>query len=346
MTTYLMGFTAFITISHAQERTVQDQADFTLDGIEIVTGTWPPYVDDSDLRGGLATRIVEDILLGADYQPTFRFMPFSTGLRLTREGFFQATFPYFRTADREENFLYSDPLFSISHAIFVRSDNEDILQLEDLAELSAFRAATVQGYAYGRLDAHLTNPSIYASEVAAFRALLDGEVDFLPASAFVGAQLLDTYFISEQHLITSHAKPGMQWDINVHLIAPRNWSGAERLMDRFNASLRQYTEAGGLISLQQLEREQEITRRLVRLTDPGSFSLVVARTDPDSPDSLILPRGTQALVIEWSPNFTQTERTTIHEQLQRYSQVRLLNGPMKDAIVWVQNMYIEILDQP
>jgi hypothetical protein len=128
--------------------------------------------------------------------------------------------------------------------------------------------------------------------------------------------------------------------------------------------------ASGLV--EQLKREASddfLQRAYITLTDPAAIPLVTVylkrggvllegeckaleeKTLNAKTDLVSVPRGTRAVVLNWNENFlppkNPNERSSpsLHEQLQALSRVRILNGPLKNYVVCVKSMFIE-LDTP
>lgn len=97
------------------------------EALSLVTGNnYLPYSDEELPKGGLATKVVLQILRHADIdhdEPEFR--PWVRGLTETESKNYDATFPYARTSEREEVLLYSEPFLSVTNTFFVHGDFPD-----------------------------------------------------------------------------------------------------------------------------------------------------------------------------------------------------------------------------
>lgn len=316
--------------------------------VTIITGEWAPYTSEADSHRGYLSELVTEALGGMGLKPSYVFLPFAFGYERAKSGEAFATFPYFHSEQREEEFFFSKPLDRIDYVIFVRSDRTSrFAQVKERADLSAFNTVRVDGYGYGEFEKHIRPADSQAqSEIQAFRQLLEGKIDYLAASRDVGTRLIERYFFRDQHRFQILTPPGatepLGWSMDIHLLFPKSQPDAEANRDAFDKKLDAVIASGFRQVLQRRNNDEIRSRRIVRLTDPGSFALVTAKDSPDAKESFIIPRGSRALVVDWSKNFTEKMVTTVFEQMQRYSRVQLINGPLKGRLVYVRNMFIEL----
>lgn len=322
-------------------------ADNPIEPVEIVTGEWPPYTTQQDEGGGRLTRLVSAVLLGMGTKPSFTFHPFYLGFDLTQSGVAAGTFPYYRTPEREKTMLFSMPLREVEHAVFFNPRREPAVgRIRSLAELSKFTGAGVKGYAYvAEVEEALKASGVpkLNSEVQAFERLASdsGGVDFVVAAREVGEAIVETYFFDQQDRFA--VVDGLTWTRPVHFLVPKSRDGGAAFLARFNESLIRIREEGIESALKRQERSSEMEdKRIVRLTDPGGFPLIMARATQDSKETVTLPRGSRAVVLEWSENFRTPMQTKIYDQMFALSKVKLLDGPLKGRIVWVQSLHIEL----
>lgn len=81
---------------------------------------------------------------------------------------------------------------------------------------------------------------------------------------------------------------------------------------------------------------------LVTLSSIDQFPIVLATKNRKGVKRFILPRGTKASVIEWSPYFLNAGIFNVFDELSNKTKVKIINGPLKGKMLWVDNMYIEI----
>lgn len=350
----LMLISVYVILSIFPSQAQETTSD--LKPVTVITGEWAPYTTESESNYGYMSELVTQTLRGMDRKVNYQFLPFFAGYEKTKNGGAFATFPYFYSKERSKDFFYSAPLTEIEYVVFIHSSNaEKFSNVKQLSDLKAFSMAKVAGYAYGKLDEYI-KPSgkDLASEIQAFRQLLSKKADYVAASRAVGMNIIERYFFKDLHQFqilkikknTDSSLPiDLSWNINVHVLFPKVNSNAESDRDGFNASLKKIQETGIQQSMKTLNTRDVKARRIVKLSDPGSFALVTAKKSLQSDKSYIIPRGSKALVVEWSRNFKVGLKTTVHQQMNQYTKVRLLNGPLRGHIVYVRNMFIELPDE-
>lgn len=332
--------------------------------IRVATGEWPPFSSEFYFAAftsyGRAAEIVRRAFLNAGFDAKIEFNSFGASYGLAKAGEAQAAFPYYWTRERENEMFFSAPLLKVTDVIFYNSDLEPSLgeasSLEDL-EPYKNRARFVESYCYvAELQKALQRECKTESrsdeadwrdlptEIDAFKALLDDRtVVMLPAAKEVGERILQTWFSKEREHIKYIESDKLQWPREVFLVAPRrNGTRSEELVARFDDGLRALKESGEYAVLESLELQEDKVLREVRLGDPGTFPLVVARKERDSAETIVLPRGTTAQVVSWSSDFLTPSKATLPEQLREISRVMIMSGPQRGQLLWVQNVFIEL----
>jgi len=174
--------------------------------------------------------------------------------------------------------------------------------------------------------------------------LHDRNVVIVPAAKQVGERILQTLFSEDgkpPKRIRYIESKELQRTREVFLVAEKGIEG-EKLLKKFNNALAAFKATTEYGSLETLELREDKVLREVRLGDPGTFPLVVARKDRDSNETIVLPRGTTALVVNWSPDFLKPSDTTLSVQLREMSRVMITSGPQRGQLLWVQNVFIEL----
>jgi polar amino acid transport system substrate-binding protein len=215
------------------------------DRLALVTGEdYPPFVDAREPGGGLAVVLVRQVLDRMKLTATIDVAPWRRGYEETLRGRYDATFPYVRTAERERDFLYSEPLIQVRQAVFMAADRR--FAYRSPADLKGRRVCTPLGYA----------------PAAALQPLIDrGEVQRVTAAsaaACPGLLAADRADVFIQDLRIGQAlvaKAGLARDVvavgeppfgttEIHLIVPRSRPDAASLIARFNAALAQLRTSG------------------------------------------------------------------------------------------------------
>lgn len=330
-----LHFNVFISNSSAQK-------------IVLVTGEWSPYttsLDDNISSGtgggyGLLTEIISVALQEMEVHYGYEFRPWSDVLDLLRKNEYQYAFPYRRTPDREKEFIFSDPLFTGRTMLFCNLFTiPDPSEIHDVNDLRSYRIGFVKGYArQPELEEAASEFKLLETEFLAFEELVDGTIDVLPAERVVGQRILQRYFPNSEHRVGK--LPDFRYPDRVHLIALKENAEAAQFIERFNESLRKLRSSGihrELISCYDVMPDSFFQ---VRLIGPSSFPLAIGTVKTDDKKGFLIPRGTRAVVVEWHKSFTEESDFDIHTDVYSKSRVKILEGPLKDHLLYVPNMFL------
>ena len=309
--------------------------------VDLVTDDWVPYVG-KDLPGyGLTAQIVDQVFKGMGCQPRYSFVPYYLGYQLVREGKITGTFPWFKNETRVEEMVFSDSLLDIDNVFFFRRDKiADPAAIRSFQDLTQYKIGVVQGYSYGQdVDPYFREAVQCRSETQAFEKLQNGDFQLLPASEQVGREIIKNRFYVEQ--AEFEILPHLRYKETLHFVVGRSLPEAAVFMKSFNQSLKRIKAEG---VYRRLIEEHELAynrKKLVRLQAVDSFPMVVGFERADDKNGYLLPRGTLALVLQWSDRFLTKGSVKMYDQMFVKSKVRILDGPLKGRILYVDNIYIE-----
>lgn len=213
--------------------------------LALVTGEdYPPFVYAHAPGGGLAVLLVQQVAKRMGVTAQVETAPWRRGYEETLRGRFDATFPYVRTADREREFLYSDPLFHVRQAIFMPAARR--FPYREPADLKTRRVCTPLGYAPPLvLQTMIDNKQIERVTVANAGAcpgfLLADRADFFIQDLRIGQALIAKAGLTQDIIAVSEPPFGIS---EIHLIVPRARPDAAGLIARFNAALAQVRASG------------------------------------------------------------------------------------------------------
>lgn len=239
--------------------------------VEMYTDRWEPYVRGEGDRLGLVSRNVDMVMAYAGYEAEYRYMDFTLARMIVRrcgeEGIEDCpvpmAFPYYRNSDRDDEVLFSAPVFEVTNALFYNRRNPAAIVAVDLvAEPDCgdrFDGSIFEGQRVGLIKGFLYGPSIdcllsvivgpdpdnppagalvdvryFQSEVDALDALIRGQIDYFPMAQPAGNAVLERDYPDRRELIGM--VDGTQGSRSVHVVAPRTTQGRQ-LIDAFNASL-------------------------------------------------------------------------------------------------------------
>jgi hypothetical protein len=275
---------------------------------------------------------------------------------------------------RDVHFEFSRPIMDFEYVIVVRSSRIDefseVKILRDLREKSTRR---VSGYSYGPLDDFIQDAGeALPNQTKALALLAQGKIDYVAISRLHYLWLMDQKFLDTRQQFAQLDAPDqhqLSWTMDLHFLVPKTRNDAEQLLKEFNDSLARVTASGLVEQLKREASDDFLQRAYITLTDPAAIPLVTVylkrggvllegeckaleeKALNAKTDLVSVPRGTRAVVLNWNENFlppkNPNERSSpsLHEQLQALSRVRILNGPLKNYVVCVKSMFIE-LDTP
>lgn len=309
--------------------------------INIVTGEWPPYTSEREDGYGLATKIVRAAFNDMGYEPQISFLPFYLGYDLVKKGKIKATYPYFKNDVRSKEMYYSEPLIEVENVVFyIKEKFPTAEMINNPRQLGKYKIGFVKGYSYfEEARAALKNTAEFKTELTAFKMLLNGKIDFLPATKEVGQAILRRHFNDVQHKFGY--LPGVTSKQHVYLIASKRNPGNKSFIDQFNTSLERINTEGIYNQILETFDFENGGTRLVRLNGLDSFPMIRARENKEDDDAYILPRGTRAIVLEWSERFLKKGKFKMYDEMFNLTRVRIIEGPLKGKVLFVENMYIE-----
>lgn len=302
------------------------------------TDIWPPYVEAGAPLEGSVVNIVRMVLDDMGMEADWQRFDFAYSYDKVVQGRAPLAFPYFRTAQREQEVVLSAPLFEVTNLIF---HNRRFGTL-GAADLGNARFGRVAGYSYGEtLDAYSAQARVFASEAGALRALLDGEIDALPMTQSVAEATLEASFPDEIELI--RPVEGISDTASLHVIAPMTEEG-RALIARFDASLMRLREAGIIPPGDPSARVRQPARTLARLVASEGFPMILARI-PGETGYLPIPPGARVTVTGWSERIAQgQDDDRLYQTMMDETRVVMLSGPHVGRELLVRNMHLEIAD--
>jgi polar amino acid transport system substrate-binding protein len=232
--------------------------------LRLVTGDgYAPFTGQALPGGGILSQVVQTALSRRQVDSELYWRPWNRGLLMTLNGEYDATFPYVRSAELEQDYHYSEPLLLVRQHIFSRAG--EVYEVDDLSALAGKRLCyplgwqlpvAIQGMVeQGLLTRHAP---IGLNECA--RLLLLGRDDFFIANGPLGEVALS---LTEQSSENFRRSQSAFAQTSLHVIVPRRHPHAHRVLQRFNeglALLRDGNEYQRLIEGYLLQREGQASR--------------------------------------------------------------------------------------
>lgn len=221
--------------------------------ISLVTGDdYPPFSDSAMPEGGLAIPLIKAALNNQKYTVSVAWKPWKRGYLEAKSGRYAGTFPYRSTPEREEDFLFSDPVFHLQEVIVSRKSED--FQPASYLDLMQKTLCLPIGYAPGKaVQALMDN-----AKVDVFRPKsMDG--CFRAISRFKNLIIKTHKYLAYHQLQEKELNPA---DFNItlmqdssytlHLIVSKQYPDSAQLIADFNK---------GLANIRKNGKFEKISRR-------------------------------------------------------------------------------------
>jgi polar amino acid transport system substrate-binding protein len=206
--------------------------------LSLVSGEdYAPFTGSKLPGGGMLAQIVQTAFAQQGIITTIAWQPWKRGYLEATQGKYAATFPYIRTPAREQDFLYSTPIYTLNQHLYSRAGA--VYEPDSLPALVGKRfcyplgwqppAAIQQMLERGELSQHTPRNL----DACALMVLLQ-RADFFLANAELAEVVLRRMGEQGSALRTSTASFPSN---SLHFIVSRNHPQAGSLLQRFNRGL-------------------------------------------------------------------------------------------------------------
>lgn len=215
--------------------------------IRISNGEWPPFMGEKIPHHGFVSRIVSEAFRLEGVEVEYEFYPWARAYHLARNGAVEASIGWYRTAEREQEFLFSEPVFVESQVFFFLKDKP--LQWSRLEDLRGQSIGATLGYTYGKEFEQLENSKLLdvqrtGSDFQNLQKLLAGRVQAVVLSRAVGIRLVQTLRSEQAQRIAFDSRP-----INsgpLHVIFPKSAARSAEWLIQFNRGLKKLKATGAV----------------------------------------------------------------------------------------------------
>ncbi len=318
--------------------------------VKLATGVWEPYVGPGLKGNGPVCRIVSETVQRMGYEPQFSFSSWDLILAQADMAEVLGVFPFISTRARAERYEISDPILAFEYVLFFdrsRIENPDGIRTASDIRKGDYRFGRIAGYeVWPELDALVSGLEVveYDTSAGAFRALANGDIDFLPEGRIAGLAIVRGAAVSTDAerfgFLDVSRNPVFGATEGLCLLMSKSPESRE-FLKAFNAKLAKVKQ-----TLFYREALAEINRG-------SSQSLVELRTSPDggyvkvslsggAMRDAYVPAGTRAAVIEWPEAFIG--RGQIPPARPVLCRVKLLNGPLQGRVVRVDARAVALIE--
>ncbi len=206
--------------------------------LKVATGEYPPFTSSQISGGGLVSEIVKLVFSRMDYDLAVDYLPWKRGYVLTKQNKYVATYPYLKTEERRQDFLYSEPIVEWKSKVYVRDDSgvvyNSLLDLKGLTECIPYHYGSLseldEMYAAGEIK-RIRPPHIRSC----WLMILNGRADFFVEDIFV-ADIFRKEVLGERSDEIIELRKTISTDFG-YIIFPRQSHRSEELVNQFNQVL-------------------------------------------------------------------------------------------------------------
>ncbi|QNM97561.1 substrate-binding periplasmic protein [Chitinimonas koreensis] len=161
------------------------------DTVNLTTTDYPPYMSASLPQGGVIVAIATEAFKRGGYTAKVSVLPWARALDDGKEGQADGVIGIWRNKEREQWFLFSEPLGSNQIGFYKRNDKA--IAYKSLADLKNYSIGTVRGYANPQAfeEAKLRTTEVVDDSTNLLK-LGAGRVDLVLIDKGVARHLLDT----------------------------------------------------------------------------------------------------------------------------------------------------------
>jgi ABC-type amino acid transport/signal transduction systems, periplasmic component/domain len=214
--------------------------------ISVTVGEWPPYVSQNLADYGIAPRITAAAFKAVGVEASFVFLPWMRAFEKAKDGEYDATLLWVRTAEREKDFVFSDIVIT-GKAVFFHLKSKPFAW-KTMSDLVGLNIGGLTSGSYPWFDT-----AIHAGiklkmdraddEVTNFKKLLGGRIDILSLDQLTGTSVLEKNFSpAEVASISFDPTPIESWDYC--LMFSKKSAKTGRMVDLFNQGLRKIKQSG------------------------------------------------------------------------------------------------------
>lgn len=213
--------------------------------IVFSTSNYEPYVvNTKGVASGVIPDIIEEALKGSVFAPDIIFEPWLRGEHALKAGKVFACFPYLKTAERQGEFVFSDPLiYFFPKFFYLKSRFPNGFEWRKLSDFKGYTLGGVRGYWYEKQfkQAGLTIHYV-TSDKQNIQMLKLKRVDFTLIDELVGWELVGQSFPKELASYEVASKP--ESSAAFHLMISPNYPNSKAITRTFNLGLRRIVENG------------------------------------------------------------------------------------------------------
>jgi polar amino acid transport system substrate-binding protein len=314
--------------------------------IRLVSGDWKPFISPDLPDNGPLAQIVTETFQRMGYEPEITFVSWDLALEQTSRVEVLGAFPFISSTERRMDYAFSESILDFEYVLFYYAPN-----VPDPASLQSIEDFHAGDYQFGKVVGYDVWPALadagfsfreYPTSLAAFQALADGEIDFLPEGRLVGEVILNGPDIAVDAASFAYLDPTGNELLgareSLYLLLPESES-ANRLLSRFNEELELVKQSTVYAEAQAAITCAGSCSSIVELHPVGAENLI--RLVDAHGQAYFAPLGTRALVMQWPDAFSSGAASDAEGQFT--VTVKVLNGPLQGRVMQVDARAVRLV---
>jgi ABC-type amino acid transport substrate-binding protein len=319
--------------------------------LRIATGTWEPFVGEDLVRNGPMAEMMSTILADLGYVPEFQFYDWRMVEKHLETGYPGLAFPMIKSEERTaRGFKFSEPMHTFDYVLFYLKDRagefNSIKSLQDIMN-SGFKIGRIRGYARLREIASKDNYIDVSSAAEGFALLgsnadaADGkQIDFLLESRSVGLATLASEAVASDRddylYLGQNGREQLISQVSLRvMVSPKV---DPDLLPKINKAIEHNKEF--FDSLRASVRSHG--RDTAWLNAPDGEIIWGYPDSTGDAASIMIVRNSRVLINQWGSSYTGESGYETRPSGTGRSRVKLLSGPARGKVVWVEDRFITL----
>jgi len=222
---------------------------YSSDTITISTGDWAPYTSPTDPNGKVAETIVTEAFKLEGIDVKYSYDGWKKTFAMAQDAKSDGTIPWFRSPDREVNFLYSKKAIIRTKTVFFHLKSKDV-KWKTYDDLKKYKIGGTVGFKTAKfLDEKGIKVELVDTELENFQKLLAGSIDITSASYLVGHSIIKKNFPADKAaMFTSHAKKIFPATGAYYLVSKKH-PRAQELVTKFDSGMQKLVKSGRFVQI-------------------------------------------------------------------------------------------------
>ncbi len=209
----------------------------------LITGDWYPYIGGKLKNKGWTMEVAKAALESQGYVATLRLVPWQRAMAESKQGASDALFLSFYVKEREQWYVFSDPIGQVRTGFFALKSN--FIQFESLQKLKGLTVGLTRGAAVSSdFDrASYLKKEETADDLSSLRKLLRGRIDLFAGPELVGKHIMKAEFTPAQQEKVEFLEPPLATH-NFYAAISKKADNYQQKLHDFNAGLKVIKENG------------------------------------------------------------------------------------------------------